>query len=79
MDWPSYNPDLNPIKNLWALLKAKIYILYPELVGVFNNAEALDLWIRYAMDTWDRLGEDLLNRLINAMECRVRAVINAKG
>lgn len=25
MRWPPYSPDLNPIENLWALLKAKIY------------------------------------------------------
>ena len=23
-DWPSYSPDLNPIKNLWGLLAKKI-------------------------------------------------------
>ena len=79
MDWPPYSPDLNPIENLWALLKAEIYILYPELVGAPNNAETLDLLIRSAMDTWDRLGEDLLNRLIDTMERRVKAVIEAKG
>lgn len=31
IDWPPYSPDLNPIENLWALMKAKIYELRPEL------------------------------------------------
>lgn len=31
MIWPPYSPDLNSIENLQALIKAKIYELYPEL------------------------------------------------
>jgi len=79
MEWPPYSPDLNPIENLWALLKAEMYILHPELVGAPNTAETLDLLIRCAIDTWERLGEDLLNRLIDTMVHRVEAVIKAEG
>jgi transposase len=28
MAWPPYSPDLNPIENLWALVKAQIYLLH---------------------------------------------------
>ncbi len=79
IDWPPYSPDLNPIKNLWALLKEKMYILYPELVGVLNNAETLEHLIECVMDTQDRMGERLLNRLIDTMERRVKAVLDAEG
>jgi transposase len=44
MEWLPYSPDLNPIENLWALLKAEIYRLYPELVGTPENLEILDLF-----------------------------------
>ena len=79
MDQPPYSPDLNPIENLWALLKQEMYILYPELVGAPNNAKTLDLLIRCAIDMWERLGKELLNRLIDTMERRVKAVIEAEG
>ncbi|KAJ5883464.1 uncharacterized protein N7473_010350 [Penicillium subrubescens] len=31
MEWPPYSPDLNPIENLWALLKADILRIRPDL------------------------------------------------
>ncbi|KAJ5790630.1 uncharacterized protein N7518_007641 [Penicillium psychrosexuale] len=37
MDWPPHSPDLNPIENLWALLKAEIYKLRPDLIHMRNN------------------------------------------
>jgi hypothetical protein len=56
-----------------------MYILHPELVNAPNNEDTLDLLIRCAIDTWDRLGEKLLNKLIDIMVHRVKAVIAAKG
>ena len=48
-------------------------------MGAPNNIETLDLLIRYVIDTWDRLREDLMNYLINTIERRVKVVINTEG
>ncbi|KAJ5718913.1 uncharacterized protein N7483_009995 [Penicillium malachiteum] len=37
MEWPPHSPDLNPIENLWALLKAAIYKLRPDLIHMRNE------------------------------------------
>jgi hypothetical protein len=56
-----------------------MYILHPELVDALNNAETLELLIKCAIDTWDKMGEALLDRLVDTMVNRVKAVIDAKG
>src|SRR5271170_8103445 len=79
MDWPPYSPDLNPIENLWALLKAEMYRQFPDLVGMDNTEQTLDYLIQCAIQTWELLAEPILNRLIDTMEHRVEAVRRANG
>jgi hypothetical protein len=79
MNWPPYSPDLNPIENLWALLKAEIYRSYPQLIGLSNTEASLQLLIRCAKATWEDMGDMLLTRLLDSMVHRVNAVILANG
>ena len=52
MDWPPYSPDMNPIENLWKLLKAKIIELYPELEVMKDNATTKAHLIEAAKEAW---------------------------
>ena len=79
MEWPPYSSDLNPIENLWALLKAEMYRLYPELIGAPKSDATVDLLIRCAVSTWASLEEEMLNTLIDTMTHRVAAVLGANG
>jgi len=79
MAWPKRSPDLNPIENLWALLKAQIYKTYPELLRMNNSEATLKLLIRCAIATWEDFGEQIMARLIDTMVNRVKAVILADG
>ena len=40
LDWPANSPDLNPIENLWRIVKRKMQYARP------NNAEELKTTIR---------------------------------
>ncbi len=79
MRWPPYSPDLNPIENLWAILKAEIIRAHPELVLMGDNQAAMDFLIECAKEAWEVRGEQLLNKLAEGMQKRVDAVLKAKG
>ena len=79
MEWPPYSPDLNPIENLWALMKAKLYRLHPELEHAPDTDETLDALIRGAQEAWHNIDNGILYRLATTMGNRVEAVIEAKG
>ena len=79
VDWPPYSPDMNPIENLWKILKAKIIELYPELVIMKDNDATRELLIRAAQESWDLLEEDLLNSLALGMQKRIDALKAAGG
>lgn len=79
MIWPPYSPDLNPIENLWALMKAEIYKLYPELERADDTEETLDRLISAAKEAWYEIDMTVLYNLSITMPHRVQAVIEADG
>ena len=74
VDWPPYSPDLNPIENLWKILKAKIIELHPELVTMKDNDTTKDHLIVCTQEAWDLLEEDMLNKLAEGIQKRVNAI-----
>lgn len=79
MIWPPFSPDLNPIENLWALLKGEIYRIHPELEHAPDTVATLAALIQAAKEAWERIHIGILYRLATTMEDRVQAVIEAKG
>ncbi len=70
LDWPANSPDLNPIENLWGIVKRKIWDTRP------NNADDLKAAIKA---TWASITPEQGDRLIAFMPRRIDAVIRAKG
>jgi transposase len=59
MDWPPYSPDLNPIENLWKMLKAEIDRAHPELKAMGNSQAFMDYIIECAHEAWETLAPTL--------------------
>ncbi|KAK0105233.1 hypothetical protein ONS95_015028 [Cadophora gregata] len=79
MEWPPYSPDLNPIENLWALVKAELYRLHPELEHAEDTDATLNALIRGAQEAWHNIDIGILYRLATTIEDRVQAVIASGG
>ncbi len=70
LDWPANSPDLNPIENLWGVVKRKMRDTRP------NNSDDLKAAIK---GTWAPITPEQCHRLIDSMPRRIDAVIHAKG
>ncbi len=70
LDCPTNKPDLNPIENLWGIVKKKMRVTRP------NNADDLKAAIKA---TWSSITSEQSHRLIDSMPCCIDAVIHAKG
>ena len=79
MDWPPYSPDLNPIENVWHILKDEIIRQYPELATIPKTDAAMDALIRAAITVWEELDRGVLMKLAESITRRLLAVINAGG
>ncbi len=66
----SNSPDLNPIENLWGIVKRKIRDTRP------NNADELKATVK---ETWASIPPQQCHKLITSMPRRIEAVIKAKG
>ena len=71
MDWLAQSLDLNPIENVWKVLKSNVQELYQPR-SVKEMHEALN-------QAWADFPDEILNHLIDSMPRRMEAVIEAKG
>jgi len=71
LDWPSVSPDLNPIENLWGIMKRQLKNSELE-----TNPDALFLKLT---DIWDNIPAKIVKNLTQSMLRRLAAVRAAHG
>jgi transposase len=72
LEWPAQSPDLNPIENLWAIVKRSIR----ERQKPPTNLPELE---RYVKAAWKAIPIATIRNLIDSMPRRIQAVIAAQG
>jgi transposase len=68
--WPSYSPDLNPVENLWAVLKNNIRKRQPRTLEELRNM---------IYEEWDDLSEDYVQSLCSSIYDRIDMCIENEG
>ena len=70
LDFPPYSPDLNPIENLWGILKGRIE---KRLARTTVEIE------RVLKEEWEALDKELLTSLAHSVPTRCAAVVSNHG
>lgn len=80
IEWPPYSPDLNPIEQLWFELKELINVIDPGLQEITSKSEETMLRFGRAINrAWAEISCERVRGLVESMDSRVNAVIDAKG
>jgi len=71
LPWPAQSPDLNPIEQLWAIVKRRV------AVGTAPRTSD-ELWEQLERVWWP-IEPDQSRRLVESMPARIESVLRARG
>lgn len=70
IEWPPWSPDLNPIENLWNVLKARVYSRFPQ------SMEEMEAMIR---EEWADIDLKFISRICRSMPQRLQLLLDNNG
>ena len=76
LPWPPNSPDLNPIKNLWAIVKCRLRKMWAETEQRPHSAQEL---FEQAAAEWEKIPQVTIDDLIRRIPERMQAVLDADG
>jgi hypothetical protein len=72
LDWSSQSPDMNPIENLWQLVKKGLY-------DRIDRASSLDDLFELVKEEWEKIPLVEMQKLVHSMPRRCKAVLKSNG
>lgn len=72
MDWPPQSPDLNPIENIWGIMKQNISKRRHKVTTLPQMEQAVK-------EEWDNITQEEIQKVIDSMGERVDKLISVKG
>ena len=76
---PPYSPDLNPIENVWSILKDRLIKRNRKDLGEGTSQESINAFKRAILEEWNNIPQEAIDNCILSMPRRYQAVIEAKG
>lgn len=73
LPWPGNSPDLNPIENLWAIVKARLR------AKECSNKTSLNMAINEVWSENDQELAEICSKLVESMPQRVQMCLKARG
>jgi len=70
MDFPAYSPDLNPIQNVWKVMKANVAQQHPKTIQGLKKA---------IKKCWSQLDDSFAIKLASSMKNRIQELLDAEG
>ena len=70
LKWPSKSLDVNPIENVWHLLKSQVRKRFPKTVDDLE---------KIILEEWEKLNDVIISNIVCSFRFRVMTLHNRKG